>query len=86
MKHNKSKSWLLHRHLHRNLLSGHISAQYVLCGRMTVQYDVKGVGSTRNRTRDPSHVRQRRRPLSHGDYTVLIYLSWYPWGFSIHYI
>ena len=39
-----------------------------------------------NRTRDPSHARRCRRPLSHGDYRILTHLSWYLLGFSIHYI
>ena len=36
-KHNKSKPWLLHRHVSTQwLLSGHMSAQYVLCGFVSV--------------------------------------------------
>ena len=43
MKHNKSKSWLLHRHVSINwLLSGHVFAQYVLCGHMSAQYALSG--------------------------------------------
>ena len=39
MKLEKSKSWLVHRHVSTQwLLSGHMSAQYVLCGHMSVQY------------------------------------------------
>ena len=47
---------------------------------------VKSVASYRNRTRDPSHPMRRRRPLSHGAYRDLTYLSWYLTGFSIDYI
>ena len=37
MKHNKSKSWLLHRLVStQSLLSGHMSAQYVLCGHIYI--------------------------------------------------
>ena len=43
MKHNKSKSWLLHRHVSALwLLSRHMSTQYVLCGHMSVQYALSG--------------------------------------------
>ena len=43
MKHNKSKSWLLHRHVSTQcLLSGHMSAQDVLCDHMSVQYELSG--------------------------------------------
>ena len=55
--------------------------------RPAVRYQlVKTVGGTRNRTRDPSHERWRRRPLSHGDYRIVTFLSWYVGRFSIHYI
>ena len=41
MKHDKSKSWLLHRNVSSQwLLSRHMSAQYVLCGHMSVQWTV----------------------------------------------
>ena len=41
--HNKSKSWLLHRHVSTQwLLKGYMSAQYVLCGHMSVQYALSG--------------------------------------------
>ena len=36
---------------------------------------VKHVAGDGNRTRGPSHARRRVRPLSHGDYTDLTYLS-----------
>ena len=43
MKHSKSKSLLLHRHVSAQwLLSGHMSAQYVLCGHMSVQCALSG--------------------------------------------
>ena len=47
--------------------------------------NVTNVGSIGNRTRNPSHARRHRRPLSHGVNRHLTYLSWYPWCFSIHY-
>ena len=47
--------------------------------------NVTNVGCTGNRTRDPSHARRPHRPLRHGVYRHLTYLSWYPGGFSIYY-
>ena len=41
---NKSKLWLLHRHVSTQwLLHGHMSAQYVLCGHMSAQYILCGL-------------------------------------------
>ena len=37
---------------------------------------VKHIAGNGNRTRGPSHTRRRVRPLSHGDYIHLTYLSW----------
>ena len=47
---------------------------------------IKSVGSNGYRTRDLSHTMRRLRPVSHGVYRDLTYLSWYLRGFSIHYI
>ena len=43
MKHDKSKSWLLHSYVSTQwLLSGHMSAQFVQCGFMSAQYALTG--------------------------------------------